>query len=155
MYFKVQHRMTCFRYNSLWHTDITTYRQSFYRPAWLSPAPGSNIAIGKFVDNFAEFVAVVLAGNKNTKNFLPSKHGKALSPRIFPPKRRIDFFTEFRPWELQILYIFTLRLWKNSHFLVSKLDSFQIMLNQSFCHTWDHPVFSNLPACLQLFYEGQ
>ena len=87
-----------------------TYRQRFYRPAWLSPAPGSNIAIGKFADNFAELVAVVLAGNKNTKNFLRSKHRKALSPGIFPPKRRIDFYTELRQWELQILYILMLRL---------------------------------------------
>ena len=35
--------MTCFHYNSCWHTDSTTFRQRFYRPAWLSPAPGRTL----------------------------------------------------------------------------------------------------------------
>ena len=67
--------MTCFRYNSLWSTDNVTYRQSIYRPAWLGPAPGSNFAIGKFVGDFTELFAVVLAGNKNTNNLTHSKCG--------------------------------------------------------------------------------
>ena len=113
--------MACSRYHGLWLTDQKGLRQPLYRPLRISAARSSV--------NLSANSKMVLAGNRKSEEFLTLKLWESTIVRKFSRQKN---YPTLRPWEIQMLYILTLRPWETSHFIFPKLDNVQITFDQNF-----------------------